>query len=105
MPVLSITVTSEVIQHANDIIQKGRGFMVLVNRSGRWELLPKVEAMLNSAILPKNYWEPTIQDVTPQGNTQDGGQQPVVRGADLSPPVENLNIGFTKLGGFGDGSK
>ncbi len=40
MPTLAITVTSEVIKHANDIIQEGRGVMVLAHRQGRWELLP-----------------------------------------------------------------
>lgn len=40
MPVLSITVTTEVIQHANNIIQEGRGTLVLARRQDRWELLP-----------------------------------------------------------------
>jgi len=43
MPVLSITVTSEVIQHANNIIQEGRGYLVLARVADRWEFVPITE--------------------------------------------------------------
>ncbi len=57
MPVLSITVTSEVIQHANDIIQKGGGTLPLALVAGRWELLLVSfceDEIINGAILGTN---------------------------------------------------
>lgn len=61
MPSLVITVTSEVIQHANDIIQKGRGHMVLAHRQGRWELLPlfPVYDPKDNALGPNKVWGPS----------------------------------------------
>lgn len=83
MPSLVITVTSEVIQHANDIIQKGRGHMVLAHREGRWELVSQSEFTLvakdrpvqyatndpkDNALGPNKVWDPPVHGAILRSN-------------------------------------